>query len=935
MEKRGVKKSFVILSLSIILILSISLVSASFFSDFFKRFITGQATQGGDNCVDSDGKWNYNEAGTVTTGIDFGSVVYYDYCEGSIAYDYYCDVTGGGMPVASFLPLTGNVIGEPTLPAKRGSMDCAAAGKICWSGGICGCSALEKNVVCGPTEAGIGICRSGTTYCMNGGQYAPCNGAVYPAAEVCNGLDDDCNYYVDEYATCPSGQTCTGGQCVVNACSPATCTIGQCGTHNNGTCGGTLNCGSCPSGQTCNSNGTCVVQTTVSCTDQDGDRYSTEANPLMDCENKCGNSTTGSLTCLGGNDCNDANSNVNPGKTDTTCDGIDNNCASGIDEQGTTWCKNQHSGANYTCVSGSCIPPNCQAISQTEACSGKQCGNVSDGCTGTYSCGVCASGSCTNNQCQAPACTDADGDKYVKESQTSGCSVSGIIGFKGYDDCNDDLVGGSDINPGKTETCTDGLDNNCDNKADCADPVACPATLPACKTCTSDPNYCANNNILCGTTTDNCGNQITCENTCPIGESCSSNKCIQCTFGQSRECGANIGECKKGIETCVDGRWSGNCIGGAISTNETCDNKDNNCNNETDDGLVGEYIPCISEDYGCIEVLQDCFQGVQFNTCESMTFKSVSTKEVCGDDVDDNCDGSLVDSCTGCTDGDTSTCHTGNLCETAKQTCTNNQWGTCEVISTDPNCNQDTICTPLEMEICGQNGPAANSICTKGSRTCKADGTWGECNDVKPVTEICDDQLDNDCDGQTDEGCDSGNQTGCQSDAECPQDYECKNSLCSPVNAGNGNNGGIEEESTSFWKRLINFFVAIFRVGQVLLGGSITPSSTTPTQVFCADSDNGKAIFVKGTGEGLSQQDVKTLFSDTCFEDNLNNQVESCMGDNCYLAEYFCSDKHVKYEKDTCEFGCSSGACIPTKADSQECQSYFDEETFELVNPCE
>jgi hypothetical protein len=120
-----------------------------------------------------------------------------------------------------------------------------------------------------------------------------------------------------------------------------------------------------------------------------------------------------------------------------------------------------------------------------------------------------------------------------------------------------------------------------------------------------------------------------------------------------------------------------------------------------------------------------------------------------------------------------------------------------------------------------------------------------------------------------------------------------------------------------------------------LLGGSITPSTTpAATEVFCADSDNGKSIFVKGTGEGLNMQDIKTFFTDTCFEGDLNNQVESCLDENCYLAEHFCENKYVKYEREECDFGCSQGACLPTEQ-SQNCEPYLDEETFQLVNPCE
>ena len=43
-----------------------------------------------------------------------------------------------------------------------------------------------------------------------------------PAAETCNGLDDDCNGTVDDGASCGQGQACVSGQCVCNdpSCAP-------------------------------------------------------------------------------------------------------------------------------------------------------------------------------------------------------------------------------------------------------------------------------------------------------------------------------------------------------------------------------------------------------------------------------------------------------------------------------------------------------------------------------------------------------------------------------------------------------------------------------------------------------------------------------------------------------------------------------------------
>lgn len=141
--------------------------------------------------------------------------------------------------------------------------------------------------------------------------------------------------------------------------------------------------------------------------------------------------------------------------------------------------------------------------------------------------------------------------------------------------------------------------------------------------------------------------------------------------------------------------------------------------------------------------------------------------EICGNDVDENCDGNLNDGCA-CMPGDNQPCGFPDVgaCEPGTQKCeANGQWGECigglgptpEVCGNevDENCdgalNDGCVCDPGLERPCG----SAIGACAEGAETCAADGlSWGACTGgVVPVAETCDGTLDEDCDGTVDEGC--------------------------------------------------------------------------------------------------------------------------------------------------------------------------------------
>lgn len=60
------------------------------------------------------------------------------------------------------------------------------------------CSCVDGTVQeCGPPTE-VGQCRRGTQTCVNG-RFSSCADAIFPGTETCNGLDDDCDGYSDEF----------------------------------------------------------------------------------------------------------------------------------------------------------------------------------------------------------------------------------------------------------------------------------------------------------------------------------------------------------------------------------------------------------------------------------------------------------------------------------------------------------------------------------------------------------------------------------------------------------------------------------------------------------------------------------------------------------------------------------------------------------------
>jgi hypothetical protein len=155
--------------------------------------------------------------------------------------------------------------------------------------------------------------------------------------------------------------------------------------------------------------------------------------------------------------------------------------------------------------------------------------------------------------------------------------------------------------------------------------------------------------------------------------------------------------------------------------------------------------------------------------------------EVCGNGVDDDCDGMTDEGCGECVAGTTRPCYTGpaatadvGACRRGTQVCGPDRRWTAgcagEVVPVRERCGNgvDDDCDGMVDNGClcptaGAtrpcfSGPAsARSVgrCRDGVQVCDPMQGWGTCmGEITPATsEVCDNGVDDDCDGMTDEMC--------------------------------------------------------------------------------------------------------------------------------------------------------------------------------------
>ena len=471
---------------------------------------------------------------------------------------------------------------------------------------------LTRDCYQGPAGTeGRGICNGGVQSCLQG-FFGACVGQVLPAAETCNGRDDDCNGSSDDVV----GVLCT--------CSPGSVRLCYSGPA------GTADVGLCQRGQqTCLPDGSrfgpCigeVLPTVEWCNALDDDCNGVVDDPLsfgLACDNGQGTCIRpGHLIC--DLDHGRLICDAVPGlPAAELCDGLDNDCDGRVD--------NTPAGVDANCAVG------------VGGC--RRTGRMACDARGVLGCAAQA-GLPEPERCGNAVDDDCDGQTDEGYRTGDPCSAGvGLCLAQGQTVCDvDGLSLRCDAVPGapSAEICGNGLDEDCNGATDDGFDVGavCVSGVGACRR----PGHRVCNVLGNGTSCDAAPGAPQVE-LCGTAQDEDCDGAVDEGFDVGVACTVGIGACtRSGQRVCSGDRQSTVCgVSPGLPEPELCDARDNNCDGQTDEGYV-LGAPCTVGSGPCTaRGTTLCRADGQGTTCSAVPLAPQA--ELC-DGIDNDCDG-LVD----------------------------------------------------------------------------------------------------------------------------------------------------------------------------------------------------------------------------------------------------------------------------------------------------